>query len=496
MDSLRTASEAAPLDSLSVDATVLLARTYFGSDLDSAFSIGQRARSQATQLDLPGLVAESENAMGIARLFQGRNKEALTHFQEVLRLREAEGDTALISGALNNLAVAYQELGEYGLALDQHIRSLALKEALGDSARIRVTYNNIGLIYEQIEDFPQARSYYRRALAIFPVSADTNAFATNLYNIGVTYFKENLSDSARLCWQQSQPLVVALQDQRMIALHEMYFGVLDQQAGALQGAETQIREALVKFEALGKQDQIVTASTYLGFNLLAQGQPREALASCQRGYAIAEAEALLSKQVECLRCLHESLGALGRKGEAYQMALSYYELRDSLANEDVHKQIVRKDLEYGFRKEQLQDSLELVQENALVRMQYEDELEDQQTLTFFMIVIGVLLLGLVIMLVFMTRSNREVSKQLEVRVKERTEELEKQKDQLAEFAFINAHLLRQPLAQILGLVTLVRIAQSQDELEHYIQLLEESAAKLDRVVHDIRDVVEAEGVPT
>jgi len=495
VDSLRAVTEQRPVDSLVLDAHVELARSYFGTDLDSVYAIGDRTRQLARNQGRLDFEAQGENNMGIARLFQGNNAGALTHFQRVLDIREAEGDQELIGGALNNVALAHQELGHTALALDFHIRSLRIKESLGDSSRIRVSYNNIGLIYEQLQDYPTARDYYRNSLSFLPLEKDTASHATTLYNIGVTYFKEGQSDSARLIFDQSYPLTLHSGDRRMIGLHKMYYGVIRQEAGEYGPARDSIEAALAIFEDLGKQDQMAAARTYLGFNALSTGRPAEARRLCESGLELARLTENLTKQVDCMECLHESYAALGMPGPAYETALTFFRLRDSLASVDVHKQIVRKDLEYTFRKEQMADSMATARTNELVRIRYESELDRQQSFSFFMVIVGVLLLGLAILFYINFRNKQRLNQRLEVRVAERTKELQQQKDRLAEYAFMNAHLLRQPLAQVLGMVTLLRLAKTQDELEHYLDLLEDSSERLDKVIHEIRDVVEAESLP-
>lgn len=79
----------------------------------------------------------------------------------------------------------------------------------------------------------------------------------------------------------------------------------------------------------------------------------------------------------------------------------------------------------------------------------------------------------------------EINNSLEERVKERTEKLEKQNKQLTEYAFINAHLLRAPVCNILGLIDLLKNHEfNQDQLE-IIKFLDDSTKELDEMVMKI-----------
>ncbi|RAW00607.1 tetratricopeptide repeat protein [Pseudochryseolinea flava] len=82
-----------------------------------------------------------------------------------------------------------------------------------------------------------------------------------------------------------------------------------------------------------------------------------------------------------------------------------------------------------------------------------------------------------------------LNESLERRVKERTEELAIQNTQLAEYAFINSHLLRGPLSRILGLINLIEHDPDQ-RAEKLIELLKVSSKELDEVVQKITETLQ------
>jgi K+-sensing histidine kinase KdpD len=82
---------------------------------------------------------------------------------------------------------------------------------------------------------------------------------------------------------------------------------------------------------------------------------------------------------------------------------------------------------------------------------------------------------------------------LEDRVKKRTEELTEQNRQLAEYAFINSHLLRAPLARVMGLTDLIQKGNSKlssIELSELTKHLQDSSIELDGVVRKINEAIE------
>ncbi len=83
-----------------------------------------------------------------------------------------------------------------------------------------------------------------------------------------------------------------------------------------------------------------------------------------------------------------------------------------------------------------------------------------------------------------------INENLESLVKERTHELEKKNVALEEYAFINAHNLRAPVASILGLINLMNRIDHDDESKKLVEHLRTSASKLDEVVNSITRAIE------
>ncbi|MEX1239282.1 MAG: two-component regulator propeller domain-containing protein, partial [Cyclobacteriaceae bacterium] len=84
-----------------------------------------------------------------------------------------------------------------------------------------------------------------------------------------------------------------------------------------------------------------------------------------------------------------------------------------------------------------------------------------------------------------------INENLEMLVKQRTEELEKKNQALEEYAFINAHKLRSPVASILGLLNLLSKTEMKEEDSKVIrEHLQNSAEKLDEVVRSITKAIE------
>jgi ligand-binding sensor domain-containing protein len=83
-----------------------------------------------------------------------------------------------------------------------------------------------------------------------------------------------------------------------------------------------------------------------------------------------------------------------------------------------------------------------------------------------------------------------INENLEKLVQQRTRELERKNIALEEYAFINAHNLRAPVASVLGLINLIKRLELDEEGKMIVQHLQESATKLDSVVSSITQAIE------
>jgi ligand-binding sensor domain-containing protein len=83
-----------------------------------------------------------------------------------------------------------------------------------------------------------------------------------------------------------------------------------------------------------------------------------------------------------------------------------------------------------------------------------------------------------------------INENLEDIVKERTKELEKKNKALEEYAFINAHKLRSPVATILGLLNLISKTRLDDEGVDISCRLHRTAEELDCIVSSITKAIE------
>ena len=87
-----------------------------------------------------------------------------------------------------------------------------------------------------------------------------------------------------------------------------------------------------------------------------------------------------------------------------------------------------------------------------------------------------------------------INENLETIVRNRTRELEKKNEQLTEYAFINSHILRAPVARISGLYNLFKHANKEEKRDIDLLLhFTKSVAELEQVTFKINRAIEEHG---
>lgn len=131
---------------------------------DSAEIILQQFISKKTEEDTPNLFVQSQITLGRIDSDQGKNVEALQHYQAALNTAENQNLKDQIPHIYKNMGVLYVQWKKFDEALHYYNLSEKLATALGYKELIADCQNNKGIIYEQQEDYSKALAAYESAL--------------------------------------------------------------------------------------------------------------------------------------------------------------------------------------------------------------------------------------------------------------------------------------------------------------------------------------------
>lgn len=77
-------------------------------------------------------------------------------------------------------------------------------------------------------------------------------------------------------------------------------------------------------------------------------------------------------------------------------------------------------------------------------------------------------------------------------LKHKERDMIRQNEKLKEVAWLSSHEVRRPLANIIGLINMMKLAPYMDEKLKIIENINRSAAELDKIVHSINSTIESE----
>ncbi|MEG4219529.1 CHAT domain-containing protein [Microcoleus sp. Pol12A6] len=256
------------------EARLLFAQETAASDqealqkFDAARSLYQRLRNREKE-------AYTLHQMGFITNRLGDRQQALDYYKQALSWNQTVADRPVQALILNNIGAVYYALGEKQQAIDYYNQALSLIREMGDRPEASInlsnisnlpansdtslgdrtaeatTLNNIGLAYSDLGEKQKAKEYFNQALPLFRAVGDRAKEATTLTNIGLVYSDLGEKQTALDYYKQALDLRQKAGDRRGEALTLNNTGTTYSELGKQQKAEEYFNQALPLFRAVG-----------------------------------------------------------------------------------------------------------------------------------------------------------------------------------------------------------------------------------------------------
>ncbi|MEG3917858.1 CHAT domain-containing protein [Microcoleus sp. T3_A4] len=235
---------------------------------DAARSLYQMLRNRDKE-------AETLNIMGLISNRLGERQQALNYYKQALSGSQTVGDRQMQALILNNIGAFYYALGEKQQAIDYYNQVLSLIREMGDRPEASInlsnisnlpansdtslgdrtaeatTLNNIGLAYNDLGEKQKAKEYLNQALPLFRAMGDRTKEATILNNIGLVYYDLGEKQTALDYYKQALDLRQKAGDRRGEANSLNNVGNTYSELGKLEKAEEYFNQALPLFRTVG-----------------------------------------------------------------------------------------------------------------------------------------------------------------------------------------------------------------------------------------------------
>ncbi len=481
-------------------------------------------------------ITEIHSLNKISRIFliQGRGIDSLLKYsKKAEQMARKMPDKLLLAESLYNLGDGYKFGGDFKKALETHLECLKIREQTGQLKDIAESLHALGWIYYEINP-DDALIYHQRNVELHEQLHDEQAVGETLIAIGTCYLKKKEHEKALDYYLQALAIFEAPDFKTTSQSRQFWIGIVKNDIGWNYNEWGKPEKALPFLKASmeirqkdGNPQMLSYVSQTLGETYLNLGQYQESEKYLLLTLKLTQQLGLRRDRMIVYRNLAKLAYAKGDLKSTILFKEKDNALKDSLFNEEKNKEIAY--IQASFESDRIKVENELLhQELKLKQIQTEKQF-------WIMITVSGGLLSFMGMSFYLYRNNQQkqrlnhilkeqqeeivsqneeilsqnneithkneelyqlieelnrVNDYLDDMVRERTSLLEKQNQQLREYAFINAHKLRAPLASILGLVNLIKMSDYEKIDKNLIDHLRLSSERLDHIVHEIQQMLE------
>ncbi|MBS1534443.1 MAG: tetratricopeptide repeat protein [Bacteroidetes bacterium] len=366
---------------------------------DSTLYYSQKAVALAQKINFkPGLAQAAMNS-GNAYIILSQYKEAFKEFSKAQQIfSELIQDSSSkvfktgLARAYASMAVVHSEVNDYSMALHFYTKALKIYLETGQKNHCAKVYNNIGIVYQSQKRYPQALEYLQKALTLQKETGDAS-MPTTLTNMGAIAFEQHHDAQAEQYYKQAEKAFEKIGASRNNALLLTYWGDLFQRKKEFAKAENYYQKALASYQSM--QNDFGTALVFYKMSglQLELGQFAEALTWAQKSLQLAQSIGTQDQIIEDEKRISEIYSALKQPEPALIHFQKYIAARDSVNNWENNKKFLRAEMNFEYQKKE-----------ALIH----EKNKRQNQLFWFVVVGGLLLIGLV----FVTYNRLQIKRRL------------------------------------------------------------------------------------
>lgn len=402
-----------------------------------------RSLALATEYNLPNAIADANNALGVSSYYKGNHKEALEYYKAALKEYLKMNDSVRMSKSYNNIAIIFKNQKNYPKAIEYYLSSIDIFRKMGENADQRILANrliNLAMAYQEVGEFEKAEE---AILEVTEIDKAHNEFGDFLYThvlLIENYNKQGLSKEAIALSYQMEKKSDSLAMDVLTLIFQIRRGWVYQDHGVYDSALYWYDKAA---SIIGQEgvDEDYEYFKNRGEVLVAMGRYQEAIVATEKGLAIALDVGIKNWIVQLYGLLYKSYKGLNQHLKALENHELYRAYQDSLWTED-------KSIEIGLMQNEF-ELLEVEAKNQLLAS--EASLQQQQIRSQNIIIasIGAILVLLLIIALILRKQLIE-RKKLLTHIEKQSIKL-RELDQAKTRFFANiSHDLRSPLTLILG----------------------------------------------
>ncbi|MFK7951220.1 MAG: tetratricopeptide repeat protein [Ekhidna sp.] len=458
-----------------IDALNRLAYLMRVNDPDSALVIVKESERLSRLINYAIGIGDAKMRAANAQTQLGNYHSSLVFYQQANDIYHNTNDQIRYASSLNNIGALYTTIEDFSLALPYFIEATTIYEKHNQEKEAVSSLNNIGYIFKMLEQYDTALYYLRTSWEYGKESNDESDVLYAIYNIGSVFARNGNIDSAFLYLDRAQSIAEKFNDYYVQSLIKIDLGNVYMQSGNHLKAQKHFEEA----------------------------------------YKIADNSGMRAEVREASKYLSEVFENLGMYKESNHFHKIHKATSEDLLNRELTRRIAFQEAQYEYERAKISEDLE----RRKFELERERELSDAIWARNSLIA-GLTAMAIIFFLLYINFSRKrtanlaltklneqielqsaeliEVNKEirvmndnLEITVNKRTDQLKIRNEQLKEYLSSNSHIVRAPLARILGLVDLYD-PKDDENLDFIIDGLNASALELDNALRDINEKLSKE----
>ncbi len=466
--------------------------------LENALTIQQEMNSKED-------IALIYNYIGLVYDYKSEYKEAMEYFLKALKIEEELGNKEGISNVSNNMANIYSVWRNYEKALYYYLKSFKIEEELENKGGIAIALNNIGIVYHDWKNYDKALEYYEKGLDIEKELKNKSGIAKSLNNIAIIFDEKGEHEKALEYYTQSLKLEEELNNKIGISITLSNIGEHFEERGNFNKALEYYNNSLKIDKEINNSVGFGQTYNQLGNLYVKLKDYNIALKYYNNSQKIVKPLNIIETITENYKGLANTYALLGNHKKAFHYSNLYHNLKDSIFNKSMHKQLTI--IQSGFEAEKRENEIEILSKNK--QLQEHEIKENQIKLENQRILMFILIAGIVVVIVFAiiffkqlyqkNKANKMLNLQnIEIRKNRlkliKSKEKAEESDRLKSAFLANmSHEIRTPMNGILGFVELL----DEDDIDNeqkstFINLIRENGRQLLNLINDIIDISKIE----
>lgn len=464
-----------------------LFRGYLLENQDSAQKYIDMALIQAKRdKDSLGIVMAYN---GIAHLLKGKGKldETIELYTQALEISRRNKFKDQIKYMLNNLANAYSNCSVYDKALFFHFESLRLRKLEGNAIDISVTLHNIGSVYELLKDYKNALFFYNQSYDTKIRNNLKNEVELTLISAAQIHTKLNefveaedkLNNAKSRCKKKEcgTDVLVSISNAfgELLSSQEKY---LEAQKFYEESLKLLDQNSSTIYSSLNVRQEYLAHTLYLlGFIHYNLNNYEAAISYLNTSLKIAEEFGIKETMMNNYKLISTIKNSKNEFKLAFVNLNKYVQLNSELLNGKVLGKII--ELRTNF--DQRENLSKIAAQERIVGLQNKFNVA-VGTIAFLTLIISLILFR-------MNLQKQRVTKLLDLKVRERTKELEKNRDELMHAHDEKVVVLRaisSNLSSSLATLRGLSILATHDLPQHQVVYFKEAEATTQQMVNYVK----------